>query len=71
VSNLTHCFLARDLELLQEQHLDATEDLSVHLLSAGELKALLDAGEIRQALMAAPLWKYFAENGTPQKPAKP
>jgi ADP-ribose pyrophosphatase len=63
VSNLTHCFVAHDVELLQEQHLDATEDLSVHLLSAAELKSLLDTGEIKQAMMAAPLWKFFAENG--------
>jgi ADP-ribose pyrophosphatase len=62
VSNITHCFLARDVEKIQEQHLDATEDLSVHLLSAGEVKTLLDNGEIKQALMAAPLWKWFAEN---------
>lgn len=61
-SNLTYCFLATDVEKLGEQSLDASEDISVHLFSAQEVKTLLQSGQIVQALMAAPLWKYFAEN---------
>ena len=38
-----------------------TEDISIHLLSTDEVRALLLNDEIRQALMAAPLWKLFAE----------
>ncbi|MDR2691784.1 MAG: NUDIX hydrolase [Dysgonamonadaceae bacterium] len=59
-TNLTHCFLAEDVEKTNRQHLEETEDLSVHLLSFEEVKQLLYAGEIKQALMAAPLWKYAA-----------
>lgn len=62
-NNLTHTFLARGVHLLGEQHLDATEELSVILLTAAELHDLLESGEIVQALMAAPLWKFFATTG--------
>ena len=41
--------------------LEDTENLTVHLLSLQEVKELLQQGSIRQALMAAPLWKYMAE----------
>ncbi len=62
VNNLTHCFLARDVEKIQEQNLDETEELSVHLLSLEDVKRLLLSNEIKQSLMAAPLWKFIAEN---------
>lgn len=58
-NNLTHCFLAEGVERLGDQHLDPTEDLRIHLVTADELYELLCAGDIRQALMAAPLWRYF------------
>ena len=45
---------------LSEQHLEETEDITVHLLTEAEVKAQLVNDEIRQSLMAAPLWKYFA-----------
>lgn len=61
-TNITHCFLATDVEKVSEQQLEATESLTVHLLSLQEVKELLRQGSIRQALMAAPLWKYMAEN---------
>ena len=48
-TNLSHCFVARDVE-----------DIAVHLLTADEVVGLLTSGRIRQALMAAPLWKYVA-----------
>lgn len=62
-NNLTHCFLATEVELLDRQRLDPTEDIRVHLFSAAELGELLREGGIRQALMAAPLWRYAAEYG--------
>ena len=62
-NNLTHCFLATGVERLSEQHLEETEDITVHLLTEAEVKALLVNDEIRQSLMAAPLWKYFALRG--------
>ena len=61
-SNLTHCFLAVGVEKVSAQHLDSTEDLSVCLLALDQVRQLLVSDKIRQSLMAAPLWKYFAEN---------
>jgi len=61
MTNLCHCFVATGVERISEQHLEATEDISVHLLTVDEVRNLLVGNEIRQALMAAPLWKYFAE----------
>ena len=62
-TNLTYSFLATNVERISTQHLEATEDITVHLLSEAEVRALLENDEIRQALMAAPLWKYFASKG--------
>ncbi len=59
-NNLTHCFLATDVEKISTQHLEDTEDLTVHLMSLDEVKELLMNDEIKQALHAAPLWKYMA-----------
>jgi ADP-ribose pyrophosphatase len=61
-TNMTHCFLAEGVEKIGDQMLEESEDLSVHLLSIDEVKALLVADEIKQALMLAPLWKYISEN---------
>lgn len=61
MTNVCHCFVATGVEWISEQHLEATEDISVHLLTVDEVRNLLVGNEIRQALMAAPLWKYFAE----------
>lgn len=60
-TNLAHTFLAIGVEPVTKQQLEATEDLTVHLMSENEVKKLLLNGEIKQALYAAPLWKYFAE----------
>lgn len=59
-SNLTHCYLARGVRKVRNQHLDATEDIEVILLSRDELYQLMLDDKIRQALMLAPLWKLFA-----------
>ena len=59
-NNLTYCFLAIGVERVSSQHLEETEDITVHLLTEAEVKELLVTDEIRQALMAAPLWKYFS-----------
>lgn len=58
--NLTHCFLARGVEKVSGQHLDATEDIAVKLLTREEVKEMLMNDRVKQSLMAAPLWKYFA-----------
>ena len=59
-TNLTHCYLATDVEPLSKQHLDQGEDLEPRIFSREEVLDMLQKGEIWQALMAAPLWKYFA-----------
>lgn len=58
-NNLTHCFVATGVVKTGAQHLDRTEDIEVHLLKEEEVLGLLEGGEIKQSLMAAPLWKFF------------
>lgn len=59
-NNLTHCFIARGVKPLGKRHLDKTEDLDVTLMTEEEVYAMLTNDEVKQSLMAAPLWKYFA-----------
>lgn len=59
-NNYSYCFIAENVEKLGDQALDESEELTVHLLSFEELKELLESGNIVQATMAAPLWKYMA-----------
>lgn len=61
MNNHSHTFLADGVEQVSGQHLDRTEDLSVLFLTRDEVFRKLQAGEFHQALMAAPLWKYFFE----------
>ena len=61
-NNLSYSFIATGVERVAEQHLDETEDVTVRLLSRDEVLQLLRSDTLKQALMAAPLWKYFAEN---------
>ena len=58
-TNLTHSFLAVGVEKVAGQHLDATEDIVVSLQEPSYVHDLLVDNQILQALMAAPLWKYF------------
>lgn len=60
MTNTNHTFLAVGVERLSTQHLEATEDITVHLMRKEEVAALLRDDQIRQSLMAAPLWKYMA-----------
>ena len=59
-NNLTHCYLAVGVEQSGSLHMDATEDIAVRLFSKEEVWQMLLDDEIKQALMAAPLWKYFS-----------
>lgn len=61
-TNMVHCFVATDVELIDVPHLDKTEYLTVHLLSQEELITILKEDGIKQATQAAPLWKYAAKN---------
>lgn len=60
-TNKSHCYLATGVEKTSGQHLDETEDIDVYLFSDDEVHGMLERGEIVQATMAAPLWRYFAE----------
>lgn len=59
-TNLTYCFLAEGVELIGSQNLDETEEINVRLLSEAEILEMLEEGRMKQSLMAAPLWHYFA-----------
>ena len=61
-TNLAHSFLAVGVEKVSGQHLDATEDIDVYILEQDYVRELLQNNQILQALMAAPLWKYFYDN---------
>ena len=58
-NNLAHSFLATGVRKVSGQHLDPTEDIDVSLHSPAFVRELLETNQILQALMAAPLWKYF------------
>lgn len=61
-TNLTYSFVARGVRRMSEQHLDATEDIEVKLMTRNEVLQMLQRDEMKQALMAAPLWKLFSES---------
>ena len=63
MTNLCHCFMAMGVERMGSQHLDHTEYLEVYFFKPEEVWQMLLAGEFRQSLMAAPLWKFFYEQG--------
>ena len=58
-NNLTHCFLAKGVKKTGSQHLDSTEDITVCLMDENDVRDLLVCDQVKQSLMAAPLWKYF------------
>ena len=60
-NNILHCFVAKGVKKISGQHLDSTEDLEIVLLSRDQVKDLMVNDQIRQSLMAAPLWRFFAE----------
>lgn len=59
MTNLGHCYLAEGVEKIAEPSLDETEELSVEIMTRDEVFECLTSGEICQALMAAPLYKFF------------
>ena len=61
MTNMTHCFVATGVEKVSDQHLDATEELEVHLLSRDEVLTLLRNNEMIQSLMIAPLLRFFMD----------
>jgi 8-oxo-dGTP pyrophosphatase MutT (NUDIX family) len=61
-TNLAHSFLAIGVEKVSGQHLDATEDIDVFPVTQDYVRELLQDNQILQALMAAPLWKFFYDD---------
>lgn len=61
-NNISHCFVAKGVKKIGAQHLDSTEDLEVVLLDRSQVWDLMVNDQVKQALMAAPLWRFFAEN---------
>lgn len=59
-NNWTHCFVATGVERLSDQRLDRTEDIDVVLLSREQVLEMMMRDQLKQALMLAPLWRYFA-----------
>ena len=59
-NNLVYTFLATNVELIEEQHTEAGEDIDIHLMTREEVRELLDNDQIIQCLHSAPLWRYFA-----------
>lgn len=58
----TRCyhFLATDVERTQSPKTENTEDIKIHLLTEQELKQMMLDRSIAEAVMMAPLWRYFA-----------
>lgn len=62
-TNYSHTFLAVGVEPVSTQHLEASEDIRIVLMERAEVLRMLRNDEFHQAMMAAPLWKYFATFG--------
>lgn len=60
-SNLSHTFVATGVERISKPKQEKSEDISVWLMPKDELLEQLRNGGVVQALMAAPLWRYFSE----------
>lgn len=61
-NNLSHTFIAEGVRPVAAQHQEPSEDIFVYRFTANEVRELLTQGRIVQSLMAAPLWRYFAEH---------
>jgi ADP-ribose pyrophosphatase len=56
-TNTLYCFVARDAERVQEQNLDAGEDIEVHLVPLDELIVMAKRGQFPHALDIAVLFQ--------------
>jgi len=61
-TNTAYIYMATDVQWLGQQSLDATEEISVEVLSRAAVLEILRGNGVFQALHAAALWRYFAEN---------
>ncbi|HEY9550873.1 MAG TPA: NUDIX hydrolase [Prevotella sp.] len=67
MTNTCHCFIATNVERISNQHLDETEDIEVLFVPRSEVYTMLQEGQFHQAMMAAPLWKFFADTNQPSQ----
>jgi 8-oxo-dGTP pyrophosphatase MutT (NUDIX family) len=58
-TNLTHTYLATGVTLVRPPLNEATEELSIHIVSIAEARRIVLSGEVVQALHAAPLLKFL------------
>ena len=58
-TNLSHTFVAENVELTAPQSLDEGEAIKVHLFDREEVLQMLIENRFVQSLLAAPLWHYF------------
>lgn len=62
-TNYSYTFLAIGVKKVSCQHLEESEDIKIELMDEDKVIKMLKNDEFHQAMMAAPLWKYFAING--------
>jgi 8-oxo-dGTP pyrophosphatase MutT (NUDIX family) len=70
-NNLTYSFLAEGVEAVAAPAHEETEDLRVRLVAIDDLLRLIDAGEIVQALHAAPLLRYLLRRSDRRRSDRP
>lgn len=61
-NNKCYTFIATNVEKVKEQTLDNTEEIRIHLKKEREIKEMMLDGRITEAVMLAPLWRFFANN---------
>lgn len=59
-NNFCYTFIANNIKKVSEPRLDKTEEIKLHLLKEKEIKKMMLDGRITEAVMLAPLWRYFA-----------
>ncbi len=59
--NTLYCYLATDVELTGEQHLDDAEEIEVHLVPLDELIEMVRQGKFLHALNVAVLFQALAQ----------
>jgi len=59
-TNMMHCFLARDVDKVDVQKLDETEEIEVHLVPLEDLITMAKRGDFAHALQVAALFRALA-----------
>ena len=62
-NNLSYSFVARGVVRVAEQHLDETEDVRVEILDEEQVWDMLVNDDLKQVIMAGPLWRFFGLKG--------